>query len=162
MFVELQRTVDELRALGQGLFPPVLTEHGLTDAIEAIADRSRLPVVHDLRDVGRLPPEIEAAVYFCCVESIHNADKHAGATLLRLEVGRVDDAIEFAVVDDGNGFDPEAAREGTGLTNMHDRLGAVGGELSVRSTPGVGSEVRGRVPFRERPDPTGRTGRDEP
>jgi signal transduction histidine kinase len=98
-------------------------------------------------------------VYFCCVEAIHNSDKHAGATLLRLELARVGDAVEFVVADDGVGFDVDADREGTGLTNMHDRLGAVGGELSVRSTPGAGSEVRGRIPVlpTERPEPTGRT-----
>ncbi len=147
VFAELQHAVDELRALGQGLFPPVLAEHGLIDAIRAIADRSQLPIVLDLSDVGRLAPEVEAAVYFCCVESIHNANKHAGASEATVLLRRDDHSVEFVVTDDGSGFGVAGAAGGTGLTNMRDRLGAVGGELDVRSNTGRGTAVAGRVPL---------------
>src|SRR5690606_33049742 len=87
------------------------------------------------------------AVYFCCLEAIQNAGKHAGASAaITVRVDAEDGRLRFAVSDDGRGFDVGAAAAGHGFVNMRDRLGAVGGDLVVESTPGVGTTIRGTLP----------------
>lgn len=139
----------ELRDLAHGIYPPVLTQHGLSDALSAAADRCPLPVELELEDVGRFDADREAAVYFCCVEALQNAGKHAGAgARVRLTLRATDDSLEFRVADDGRGFDTERAPRGVGLDNLRDRLGAAGGALAVRSAVGAGTTVTGRLPAR--------------
>jgi len=145
--VDIHATHEELRDLAHGIYPPVLTQHGLGDALASAADRCPLAVEVDLADLGRCPPEIEAAVYFCCVEALQNAAKHAGeGATVRLSLRAGDGHIEFTVVDDGRGFDPAEAPPGVGLDNLRDRLGAAGGALDVRSGVGAGTTVVGRLP----------------
>lgn len=149
---EVQRAHAELRDLAHGLYPSVLTQHGLAAAIEAAADRSPTPVRLDIGAVGRLPADREAAVYFCLLEALHNADKYAQASTVEIRLRRTGDGdaavVVFEVVDDGVGFDVVAARldGGQGLTNLADRLGAVSGTLEIESSGGAGTTVRGTVP----------------
>ena len=97
-------------------------------------------------EIGRYPAEVESAVYFCCLEAIQNASKHAADASL-VEITLSDgDALRFEVRDDGGGFNGEVA-EGAGLTNMRDRLAAVGGELEITSVVGQGTVVTGTVPL---------------
>ena len=85
-------------------------------------------------------------MYFSCLEALQNAAKHApGATAVRLSVA-ANGELRFEVQDDGAGFDTAQAGNGQGLTSMRDRLAAVGGRLTVRSTPGQGTVVCGTVP----------------
>jgi signal transduction histidine kinase len=137
----------ELRDLAHGVYPAVLTQHGLVEALEAAADRCPLAVALRSEAVGRLAPGIEAAVYFCCVEGLQNAVKHAGAGA-RVTVTLVRDGgvLAFTVADDGSGFDVHAVTRGDGFDNMRDRLGAAGGSLDVSSLPGRGTTLRGSVP----------------
>jgi signal transduction histidine kinase len=72
--------------------------------------------------------------------------KHAPDARVTIGLATADGALFFTVADDGPGFDPAVADRGAGLTNMADRLGAVGGTLQIRSSPGAGTEVSGRVP----------------
>jgi signal transduction histidine kinase len=142
----LDDALEELRSLAHGVYPPLLADRGLDDGLRAVAERSAIPVELDLHDLGRYPPEIENAVYFCVLEALQNALKHAGGAhrvVVRLD-GSVPGELRFAVVDDGAGV--AALRQGAGITNMKDRLAAVGGEVTVTSTVGVGTQVRGRVP----------------
>jgi signal transduction histidine kinase len=144
---DAEATLDELRSLGQGLYPAVLVDQGLAAALASVAVRSPLPVHVDAAAAPqRFAPEIEAAVYFCCLEAIQNAAKHAGrgATVtvsVRARGGRV----AFEVRDDGVGFDVKAVR-GAGVINLRDRVAAVGGEVDVASSRGGGTAVRGEVP----------------
>jgi signal transduction histidine kinase len=156
---DLQDAVQELRDLAHGIYPPVLMDRGLVAALESAAARASLPVeiVTD-GDVGRFPQEVEAAVYFCCLEALQNAGKHAGegatATVrIRRAVGADGlDALTFAVADDGAGFDPAGtAGRGHGFVNMGDRLGAIGGTVEVDSAPGGGTRVSGTVPVDGQP-----------
>ena len=142
---QLHLAHDEVRSLAQGVYPPVLSEHGLVEAIRSAVDRSPLPVTLDLQDPGRHASELEAAVYFCCIEALQNAAKHSGATRVRVSLGADDGSIWFSVQDDGIGFDPESRGSG-GMVNMQDRLGASGGTLHVESAPGQGTTVHGSVP----------------
>jgi signal transduction histidine kinase len=152
---DLQDAVQELRDLAHGIYPPVLMDRGLVAALESAAARAPLPVeVVAAGDVGRFPQEVEAAIYFCCVEALQNASKHAGeGAVVRVTIGRDAGAyghhvVTFSVADDGVGFDPAgSAGRGHGFVNMGDRLGAIGGTVEVDATPGRGTRVSGTVPF---------------
>jgi signal transduction histidine kinase len=151
---DLQDAVQELRDLAHGIYPPVLMDRGLVAALESAAARAPLPVeVVAAGDVGRFPQEVEAAIYFCCVEALQNASKHAGeGAVVRVTIGREAGAdgrfvVTFSVADDGVGFDPAgSAGRGHGFVNMGDRLGAIGGTVEVDATPGRGTRVSGTVP----------------
>lgn len=146
---ELQSALDELRELSHGIYPPLLSDAGLPEALSAVAARAPLRCRVDSDDVGRYPAETEAAVYFCCLEALQNAGKHAGGgAQVLISLGEEAGRFVFVVEDDGRGFDPEGVERGVGLTNMRDRLGAVGGCLEVSSSPGRGARIHGFVPVR--------------
>ncbi len=128
----------------------MLTEHGLGPALQSAADRCAVPVTVALSALGRHPPDIEAAVYFCCVEAMQNVAKHAASSSIVLSGGCEDSTLWFAVTDDGPGFDPLGESSGRGIVNIRDRLGSVGGGLDVSSSPGAGATVRGHVPLVDR------------
>jgi signal transduction histidine kinase len=93
--------------------------------------------------------EVEATVYFCCVEAIQNAAKHAGPDAqIIVRLWEKDDTLLFEVRDDGRGFDPAASRGGAGLANMRDRVGAIGGQVRVDAAAGRGTAIIGGVPLR--------------
>jgi two-component system, NarL family, sensor kinase len=138
--------IRRLRDLARGLYPPVLAEQGLPAALRAHARDVPLPVAIDADGVGRYDRHLESAVYFCCLEAMHNATRHAHASTLRVELTGGDGALVFAVSDDGTGFDRGAVDGGAGLANMTDRIEGIGGELEVASSPDGGTVVRGRVP----------------
>lgn len=144
---EVHQAHAELRDLAHGLYPTVLTQHGLVAAIEAAADRTPAPVKLDLQRVGRLRPDVEATVYFCILEALQNASRHAGASRVDIVLDRNDASVHFAVVDDGVGFDTSIAG-GHGLVNLADRLGALGGAIEITSIPGR-TFVGGVVPLHE-------------
>ncbi len=145
---QVRLTQAELRSLVRGVYPPVLTEHGLGPALQALSDGQTKPVRTQITATPRLSPDVEAAGYFCALEAIQNATKHAGPdATIDLELAASDDGgIEFEVRDDGRGFAPDEVSEGNGFANMSDRLGAAGGQLEIRSTVGGGTTVRGVLP----------------
>ncbi|HZB78404.1 MAG TPA: ATP-binding protein, partial [Actinomycetota bacterium] len=96
--------------------------------------------------VGRYPADVEATVYFCTLEALQNVAKYAAADRTMIRLSQSNGSLIFEVVDDGQGFDPDQVTVGSGLQGMADRLAAVGGSLEVRSAPGRGTTVAGRVP----------------
>ncbi len=95
----------------------------------------------------RFEPEIETAVYFCCVEALQNVAKHCGAGCRAgLLLSERNDELEFLLTDNGPGFDPARATSTSGITGMRDRLEAVGGQLTIDSVPGQGTTITGHVP----------------
>ena len=144
---EIDHTLEELRALAHGIYPSLLADRGLVDALRGVARGAPLPVEIVGPEMPRVAEAIETAVYFTCREAIQNATKHAdGATHVRVMVWN-DGALCFEVSDDGRGFVPDGNGNG-GLRNMRDRIEAVGGRLTVESRPGHGAQVRGVVPLR--------------
>jgi signal transduction histidine kinase len=138
--------LDELRSAAHGIYPPLLADEGLEAALREVARRSGVALTVDLQDVGRLSEDREIAIYYCCLEALQNVAKHAGddaAASLRLWRDRK--AVRFSVSDDGVGFVSRPSTKGAGLTNMADRIGAVGGTLTVRSAAGEGTTVLGGV-----------------
>lgn len=144
----LQEAITELRALAHGIFPPLLMSGGLGEALPAAAARAALPTTTDVA-VGRHSQEVEAAVYFCCMEALQNAGKHAGTNATaRVKVWEDAEALHWQVTDDGPGFDPAGAMgAGHGFVNMRDRMGSFGGTIDVTSDAGAGTTVRGHLPL---------------
>lgn len=144
---DVQATLTELRELAHGIYPPLLRDRGLGEALQTAANRAALPTTVSAQEVGRYDTDVEAAVYFCCLEAMQNAGKHAGdAARIEVTVGNGDGSLWFQVRDDGAGFEAGAAADGHGFVNMRDRLGAFGGELTVTSAPGTGTTIRGTLP----------------
>jgi signal transduction histidine kinase len=140
--------VQELRAVAHGISPTVVRERGLADGLRDAALTAVLPVSVVDSGVGRCPPDVELAVYYCALEAIQNAGKHAGADArVVVTLGRRGDELVFSIADDGVGFEPAPRGEGIGLVTMHDRIRAVGGELHVVSEPKQGTTVHGVVPL---------------
>lgn len=138
--------LDELRSTAHGIYPPLLADEGLDAALREVARRSGLPLTVDLEDVGRLSEDRETAIYYCCLEGLQNVAKHAGDdAVAHLRLWRDRRAVRFSIGDDGVGFVSGSGTKGAGLTNMVDRLGAVGGTLTVRSSPGEGTTILGGV-----------------
>lgn len=151
---ELEAAIADVRDLSRGIYPPLLADAGPAAALRGTT--ASLPVaVRISGEPGRLEEEVEAAVYFCCAEAIQNAIKH-GRDLGEIAVSfsAEDGHAGFEVLDDGGGFGP-GAPSGSGITNMRDRLAAVGGTLNVTCSQ-RGTSVRGVIPV---PQPEG--GRDE-
>jgi signal transduction histidine kinase len=153
---DVQVTIGELRELAHGIYPPLLRDRGLGEALRTASLRATLPCTVDVELTARYPEEVETAAYFCCLEAMQNAGKYAGEdATVTVRVYSDDDALHFELSDDGAGFDLETTPLGHGFMNMRDRLGALNGRLTVESTPGVGTAVRASIPARpiEEPEP---------
>jgi signal transduction histidine kinase len=142
---EIDLAVEDLRALAHGVYPSLLSDRGLKDALRGAFLDSPLPVHLDARGVTRHPVEIETAVYFVCIEAVQNAVKHAtGATGVWVWLHQ-DETLDVEILDDGPGFAPPDDRDG-GLRNMRDRVDAVGGRLTIDAAPGRGTGIIFSVP----------------
>jgi signal transduction histidine kinase len=143
---QVEEALDELRLVAHGIYPRLLADEGLAAALREAARRASVPVELDLQEVGRLSEEQEAAVYYCCLEAMQNVGKHAGDDVTAsLRLRREGRTLRFSISDDGRGFRVSRDHAGVGLTNMSDRIAAVGGSVTVRSKLGLGTTVEGRV-----------------
>jgi signal transduction histidine kinase len=133
--------LETLRDLARGIYPPLLAEKGLVTALESQARKATLPVLVDAAGIIRYPQDLEAAVYFCVLEALQNVQKYATATQVTVRLREADGQLQVEVEDDGAGFDVATVQRGAGLTNMEDRLDALGGALSVHSSPGHGTRL---------------------
>jgi two-component system, NarL family, sensor kinase len=148
LITDVGQAVETLRELARGIYPAVLADFGLAAALQAQATRSPLTVEVHADSIHRYPLEVEAAVYFCCLEALQNAVKHAQATTLVINVEQSADELSFTAVDNGQGIDVTRARSGSGIQNMMDRMAALQGSLDLRAEPGGGTRVSGRLPVR--------------
>jgi signal transduction histidine kinase len=155
MLVELQAdatdALENLRDLARGIYPPLLADKGLVTALEGQARKAAFEVTVEPDGVGRYPQDIEAAVYFCALEALNNVAKYAQASSAQIRLNASGGSLAFEVTDDGVGFDPAETGYGTGVQGMADRLEALGGEIEVRSAPGEGTTIRGRIPVERTP-----------
>ena len=142
----------QLASLCRDDYPAILAERGLEGAVRAAAASARragvdVSVHADLAE--RAPLDVEAAVYFCCVEALQNVVKHSGARTATVELATGAGDLEFEVTDDGRGFDPHTVRPGSGLDSFDQRLAFAGGLAVVETAAGRGTRVRGSVPVRQ-------------
>ena len=143
---DVQQANAAFRELAHGIYPPLLRDHGLGEALRSAGRRVALSYRVEVNLTERYPEQVEAAVYFCCLEAIQNAGKHAGpGASVEVRIHAEDGVLHFSVRDDGAGFTPGGV-QGHGFVNMTDRLGAIGGRLHVESAPGAGTTIRGEVP----------------
>jgi signal transduction histidine kinase len=153
---EAQETLEDVRDLARGIFPPLLADRGLSAALDAQLRKVPIPVRMDTDeevDAARYPEEVEAAVYFCSLEALRNAASHSGTTEAVLRLEETGGEVSFTVSDDGRGFDAGIA-PGSGLRHVRDRVEALGGTLELLSAPGDGTTVTGRIPVGTR-EPVG-------
>jgi signal transduction histidine kinase len=133
----------ELREFARGIHPATLTECGLGASVRELAERS--PVTVEVAvPAARFPPEVEAAAYFICAESLANVAKHAEASRVRIGITQDNGRLRVVVADDGAGG-ADVSR-GSGLRGLCDRVGALGGSLAVDSPPGGGTRLMAELP----------------
>jgi signal transduction histidine kinase len=139
---ESKVAVRELRELANGLHPSVLSDGGLTAALDDLA--SRLPVHVRVAEPGRrYPSQVEATAWFIACEAITNAVKHAEAGRVEVAVNANHDELHVAVSDDGRGG---ANPEGRGLRGLADRAEAIGGRVAVVPRAGGGTSIEAVLP----------------
>ncbi len=138
--------LETLRDLARGIYPPLLADRGLAVALQSQASKATLPVHVDADGVGRYPQELEAALYFCTLEALQNVQKYAQASSATVRLREDGGQLLVEVVDNGCGFDVAIAARGAGLTNMEDRLEALGGRLLIETSPAHGTTLRATVP----------------
>jgi signal transduction histidine kinase len=144
---DLEGAIDDLRNVARGLYPQLLARYGIAEALASVADAGTMPV--EIRDDGlaRHGEGVELTVYFCCLEALQNAAKHAGpgaSAVVRLSQDR--DGVHFRVEDDGAGFATDSVEHRGGLINLAERALAAGGTVRVESALGRGTRVEGTIP----------------
>jgi two-component system, NarL family, sensor histidine kinase DevS len=150
----VRSTLQDVRRLAVELRPKALDDFGLVPAVERLtesfAEQTRIDVefVHNVPD-GRLPPEVETALYRIVQESLTNVVKHARAGHVSIVLTSKAGSVSILVEDDGVGFEPSRARgDGLGLIGMRERIGLLGGRVTVESRPGAGTTFVAEVPVR--------------
>jgi PAS domain S-box-containing protein len=141
----LAAAVENLQEVARGIHPAVLSSRGLNMALRGLGRRAGLPVQLDVDVPHRLPDPVEVATYYVVSEALTNAAKHARASMVRVHVRAVDEAVDLAISDDGiGGAHPD---HGSGLVGLTDRVEALGGSIEVDSPPGGGTTLRVTIPF---------------
>jgi signal transduction histidine kinase len=140
---ELKHSLEELRELARGIHPAVLN-HGLSAALEALADRSPVPAVVECEAREPLGEKVELAAYFVASEALANVAKYSEASHASVRLTRTDGVAIVQVADDGVGGADESG--GSGLRGLTDRVEALGGRLYVTSPPGRGTVVTAELP----------------
>ena len=142
--VDLEGAIDELRDLVHGIHPPVLRRFGLARAIEVAAARASTPIELVALPAVRLDEVAETSAYFVVLEALNNAQRYAGAHLIRVSVQLRGDRLLAEVADDGVGGATE--RDDLGLQGLRDRVEAIGGTFHIDSEPGAGTRVAAAIP----------------
>jgi signal transduction histidine kinase len=142
---DADEALETLRDLARGIYPPLLADKGLIVALESQARKAIVPVTVSADSVERYSQDVEATVYFCVLEALQNVQKYAHASHVDVRLAGDREGLTFEVSDDGVGFDTAIATKGAGLTNMADRVDALGGSLTVRSSPNLGTTISGTL-----------------
>ena len=142
---DVREALEDVRQLAQRVYPPLLLDYGLADALQAAAVDAPIPTRVEAAALDRCPPEIEATAYFCCLEALQSAGEHtASGTRATIRAWHDQGALRFEVTVDDANFGEWAKGD---LTGMSDRLGALGGRLAVSSGAGQGTCVSGTIPL---------------
>ncbi len=144
---EVEGALDDLRSVARGVYPAILREAGMAAALRSLSRYAAIPITIEDGWQHRHREEIELAVYFCCLEGLQNAAKHAGSgSVATVRLSEDNGYVRFTIEDDGVGFEPETVQWGAGLENISDRVSAAGGTLRIESSTGHGTRVFGQLP----------------
>ena len=144
---ELDEALDELQSVARGIYPQVLAQHGLAAALRSAVQTAAIPVSVTDDGLSRHPGAVELAVYYCCLEALQNAAKHAGpGASVGIWLSDDEGELRFRVEDDGSGFEPARVELGAGFSNLTDRLASVGGSIRIDSAAGRGTRIAGQIP----------------
>jgi signal transduction histidine kinase len=142
---DVHEALGDVRQLAWRIYPSLLLDRGLVEALRAAASDAVISTRVEATAVGRYSPEVEAAVYFCCLEALQNAGEEAKAgERATIRVRQEQGTLLFEVIVDGAVFEQWTKRD---LTSMSDRLGALGGRLTISSEAGRGAFVSGTIPL---------------
>jgi signal transduction histidine kinase len=140
----LSEVLEDLQEISRGIHPAILSKGGVGSALKALARRSAVPVELDVRADGRLPEQVEVAMYYVVSETLTNTAKHAGASVVHVDVEAKDGILRLSIRDDGvGGADPG---RGSGLVGLRDRVEALGGEIEIASPAGGGTALLVTLP----------------
>ena len=144
----MQLAIDELRAFAQGVFPAVLGDFGPVEALKQAVRAAPVPTTVSAVNVGRYRPELERAIYFCCLEALQNTYKHAHtATAAHVRIAMRGAELAFEITENGPGLDLGTVSPGAGLRNMQERVASLGGSLTIDAAPGGGTRITAAIPF---------------
>jgi signal transduction histidine kinase len=144
---DADEALETLRDLARGIYPPLLADKGLVAALDSQARKAPVAVEIEADGIQRYPQELEAAIYFCCLEALQNVAKYADASTVEIRLRAADGKVSCQVSDNGRGFDMAATPWGSGLQNMADRMEALGGSVDVQSSVGTGTSVTASLPL---------------
>jgi len=145
---DLDAALADIRSATRQENPELLRQNGVVDSLRSVAAHSPLRVTVEAFDFGRYAPQIERGVYYSCLEALQNVVKHAGPrAVVRIRLVGDPHRLTFSVDDSGIGFDPAHVRSGVGLVSLADRVGVMGGHLTIDSHPGMGTRIHGEVPI---------------
>jgi signal transduction histidine kinase len=147
---EIDAVIDDLREMSRGIHPAILSDGGLWPAIEMLARRAPVPVELDLGVSARFAPQVEVAVYYVVSEALTNTAKHANATRAHVSIEHCASRVRLAIDDDGEGG--AKLEGGSGLAGLRDRVEALGGSFSLRSSPGDGTVINVELPVTSETD----------
>jgi signal transduction histidine kinase len=161
---DLATMLHDVREIAYAIHPPVLSDRGLLEAIEAQSSRVAVPMAvradPRLRGV-RFGEQIEVTAWYVLAEALSNVVKHASASEVEVSLSQEDGRLGLVIRDDGRGFDPSRPR-GLGLTGLSDRLDTVGGSLTITSGAGLGASVCAHIPVGPDQDAGGESAGYEP
>ena len=144
---DLDAALADIRTVTRDSNPELLLRMGVAGSLESVAAHAALPVTVESLGFGRYSPRIEHGIYYCCLEALQNAVKHAGPTaIVRIRLAGEANHVSFSVEDSGIGFDPARIEAGIGLVSLADRVEVLGGNLTIDSYPGLGTRIHGEVP----------------
>ncbi len=143
--ITIQATHAELASLIFALRPAALQLHGLAAALTGLAEgwngRGQAVVEFSASGVQAAPLEVEHALFRVAQEALANAIRHSGAQQVRVALRRESEVLTLSIFDDGTGFNPAGPHAGLGLVSMQTRMREVGGDLTIQSASGQGTEI---------------------
>jgi signal transduction histidine kinase len=154
-----ERTVQTVRNMALLLRPSMLDDLGLVSALEwyarEVSRSSETEVEVKAENVSEtLPDPLMVTIYRVVQEAVNNAQRHARAKNVTVELRETDTSVQVQIKDDGSGFDGKRTR-GIGLLGMEERVKRLGGTITIESQPGAGTTIRAELPLH-----SAKTGRD--
>jgi two-component system sensor histidine kinase UhpB len=150
--------INEIRQLSQSLVPPTLGDLGLAESIQDLCDGIRRSHKYKIKfsrahfDEESIPDNLKLSLFRIIQEKISNIIRHSGATQISIKLQTDAEFLFLTIVDNGKGFDAQAAREGLGLNNIRTRVALFNGKMDLKTAPGEGCTLNVTIPYNREPE----------